>query len=146
MAYVRVPGSDGRKCSTACNFAKRPNSRIMKGVTQAHTPREYPRYPVRISCELTISGETLHAATRNVSPGGAAIVFSRQLSVGEVITVSFFLTQDGIEDAKRAPFECAASIRWTKPAGSAGYEAGMQFLSPSEEQKELLREFLRRTV
>ena len=111
-------------------------------MTRPRTPREHPRYPVSISCELTISGETLHAETKNVSPGGAAVFFSRPLTVGEVVTVSFFLTQDGIEDARRSPFECAASIRWTKPAGRR-YEAGMQFLSPSEQQKELLREFLR---
>jgi c-di-GMP-binding flagellar brake protein YcgR len=106
------------------------------------TPRAHSRYPIRISCELTISGETLHAEMKNLSAGGAAIVFGRPLSVGEVVTVSFFLTQDGIEDPDRSPFECAASIRWTNPAGAMGYEAGLQFLSPSEQQRALLVEFL----
>lgn len=69
-------------------------------------------------------------------------MFSRALMVGEVVTVSFFLTQDGIEDPDRAPFECAASIRWTKPAGDEMHEAGLQFLSPSEQQRDLLRDFL----
>lgn len=106
-------------------------------------PRQHARYPVRISCELTISGETLHAETKNLSTGGAAVYFARPLTVGEVVTVSFFLTQDGIEDAKRVPFECAAAIRWAKPAGERGHEAGMQFLSPSSEQKALLGDFLK---
>ncbi|MGD8317959.1 MAG: PilZ domain-containing protein [Myxococcales bacterium] len=106
------------------------------------TPRAHARYPVRISCELTISGETLHAEMKNLSAGGAAITFGRMLSAGEVVTVSFFLTQDGIEDAHRSPFECAASIRWANPVGERGYEAGLQFLSPSEEQRALLLDFL----
>jgi c-di-GMP-binding flagellar brake protein YcgR len=114
-----------------------------EGVTQTRTQRAHARYVVRISCELTISGETLHAETKNLSPGGAAIYFARPLTVGEVVTVSFFLTQDGIEDPDRAPFECAASIRWAQPAGSRGHEAGMQFLSPSAEQRAMLQDFLK---
>ena len=104
--------------------------------------REHARYPIRISCELTLSGETLHAETRNLSTGGAAVLFSRALTVGEVVTVSFFLTQDGIEDPDRSPFECAASVRWTKRAGDNAVTAGLQFLAPSKRQRELLRDFL----
>ena len=79
---------------------------------------------------------------KNLSRGGAAIYFPRPLTVGEVVTVSFFLTQDGIEDPDRVPFECAASIRWEKPAGAKGHEAGLQFLSPSAEQRALIEDFL----
>lgn len=106
--------------------------------------RQHHRYEVRISCELTISGQTRHAEMKNISGGGAAIVFGHPLTTGEVVTVCFFLTQDGIEDPDRAPFECAASIRWSKPVGSRGFEAGLQFLSPSSEQRELLQDFLKR--
>lgn len=115
-------------------------------VGEGKTPRQHRRFVVRISCELTISGETLHAETKNLSSGGAAVYFRRPLTVGEVVTVSFFLTQDGIEDPERVPFECAASIRWTQPAGDRGYEAGMQFLSPSSEQKALLEDFLKQAA
>lgn len=101
---------------------------------------------MRISCELTISGQTQHAETKNLSTGGAAIVFTRPLTVGEVVTVGFFLTQDGIEDPNRSPFECAASIRWMKPAGDHAYEAGLQFLSPSAEQRQLLEDFLKQAA
>jgi len=107
--------------------------------------RQHDRYLVRVSCELTISGQTLHAEMKNLSAGGAAIVFARPLTVGEVVTVSFFLTQDGIEDADRSPFECAASIRWSKPVDDHGYEAGLQFLSPSKQQRELLSDFLKQS-
>ena len=111
-------------------------------MTHSPTPRPHARVPVRISCELTLSGESLHAETKNLSPGGAAIYFERPLTVGEVITVSFFLTQDGIEDPNRSPFECAASVRWAKPAGERRHEAGVQFLSPSAEQRALLEDFV----
>jgi hypothetical protein len=108
--------------------------------------RQHDRYSVCISCELTISGQTLHAETKNLSTGGAAISFARPLTVGEVVTVSFFVTQDGVEDPDRSPFECAASIRWVNPAGERGCDAGLQFLSPSKEQRELLTDFLRQTA
>jgi hypothetical protein len=81
---------------------------------------------------------------KNLSSGGAAIVFERPATTGEVVTVSFFLTEDGIEDPDRPPFECAASVRWSKPRGARGFEAGLQFLSPSSDQRELLKEFLER--
>jgi c-di-GMP-binding flagellar brake protein YcgR len=115
-------------------------------VPQAQPQRQHQRYLVSISCELTISGETLHAETKNLSTGGAAIVSSKSLTVGDVVTVSFFLTQDGIEDPDRSPFECAASVRWIKPADDHSYEAGLQFLSPSEQQRELLRDFLKQAA
>jgi c-di-GMP-binding flagellar brake protein YcgR len=111
-------------------------------VANAPTKREHARYPICISCELTIAGETLHAESKNLSSGGAAIHFGRPLTVGEVVTVSLFLTQDGIQDPDRATFECAASIRWVKPAGARGYEAGLQFLAASSEQRALLKDFL----
>ncbi len=81
---------------------------------------------------------------KNISSGGAAIVFERPLAEGEVLTVSFFLTEDGIEDPDRPPFECAASVRWSKPVGARGFEAGLQFLSPSSDQREQLKDFLKR--
>jgi hypothetical protein len=114
-----------------------------ESVTQ--TPREYLRYRVQISCELTVAGETIHAETKDLSPGGAAMYLDRPLTVGEVITVSFFLTQDGIEDPERVPFECAASVRWARPAGGR-HEAGVQFLSPSVGQRALLEDFLAQTA
>ncbi len=105
--------------------------------------REHNRYPVSISCELIVSSQRLHAEMKNLSGGGAAIVFERSLTAGEVLTVSFFLTEDGIEDPERSPFECAASVRWSKPVGARGFEAGLQFLSPSSDQRELLKDFLK---
>ena len=111
---------------------------------RAHRQRA-ERYPIRISCEVTVAGDTIHAETRNLSTGGAAIRFAKELQVGDVVTVSFFLTQDGIEDPDRTPFECAASVRWTKPAGTDAFASGLQFLSPSDAQRALLRDFIAQT-
>lgn len=115
-------------------------------MSQVPTPRKHARFPVRISCELTIAGEAVHAAIKNLSTGGAAIRLSQPLTIGDVVTVSFFMTQDGIEDPDRSSLECAASIRWAKPAGTDRYDAGMQFLSHSAEQRALLRDFLQQAA
>ena len=103
--------------------------------------RGRPRRHVEVSCELTILGEVAHAETRNLSTGGAAVTVFREVRVDDVVTVCLFLTQDGIEDPEREPFECAASVRWTQAAGKA-LTVGLQFLAPSEEQRQLLRDFL----
>ena len=64
---------------------------------------------------------------------------------GEVITISFFLTQDGIEDPERPPFESSATVRWTEAAGDDEHLAGVQFVAPSESQQKQLTEFLPKT-
>lgn len=104
--------------------------------------RQYERYPVQLACEVNRAGSALSAETQNVSSGGVAIVLSQGPSIGEVVNVSLFLTQDGIEDAQRPPFECAASVRWTKPTDDHRWAAGLQFLSPSSAQTTLLEHFL----
>lgn len=104
--------------------------------------RRHERVPAEVSCEVTLSNETTYALTNNLSTGGAAIAFSRELKVGEVVTVRLFLTQDGIENPSRPHFECAASVRWTKPGAPSLFRSGLQFLGPSEEQRNLLRDFL----
>ena len=104
--------------------------------------RRHARSPVAISCEVTLAKQATHALTDNLSTGGAAIVFPKKLKVGEVVTVSLYLTQDGIEDPTRPHFECAASVRWTQPAKPGEFRSGLQFLGTSDEQRALLREFL----
>ena len=99
------------------------------------------RHRVEVSCELTVLGEVAHAETRNLSTGGASVTLFREVRVDDVVTVCLFLTQDGIEDPECDPFECTASVRWTQPAGKA-LTVGLQFLAPSEEQRQLLRDFL----
>ena len=117
-------------------------------VTQPTAPtavqeRQQARCSVRISCELTLSGETFFAETKNLSNGGAAVWCPQALSAGEVITVNLFLTEDGIEDPDRPGFECAASVRWCSEAGNR-HVAGLQFIAPSDEQRAVLADFLAR--
>lgn len=111
---------------------------MVQGIEQ----RKHHRHPVAVSCELVVRGETLDAETQNLSTGGAAILCDVPLAKGDVITISFFLTQDGIEDPEQSPFESSATVRWTEFADNDEYLAGVQFLAPSEEQKQQLTNFL----
>ncbi len=85
----------------------------------------------------------MDAETRNLSTGGAAILCDVPFEKGEVITISFFLTQDGIEDPEQPPFESSATVRWTETTDEDDeHLAGVQFLAPSEGQKLQLTRFL----
>lgn len=114
---------------------------MVQGIDQ----REHYRFPVAVSCEIVIRGEAMDAETRNLSTGGAAILADVSFVIGEVITVSFFLTQDGIEDPESAPFESSATVRWTEAADDDEHLAGVQFVAPSDSQKKQLTEFLEQT-
>ena len=106
--------------------------------------RQHDRYDAKISCELVINEVAIAAETRNLSEGGAAIVGHFACKQGDVATISFFLTEDGIEDVDETPFESGASIRWTKPTHDGRLVAGVQFIAPSSALKAQLRRFLER--
>ncbi len=104
--------------------------------------RRHERYPVEIAAEVTFGHETVSAATQNVSEGGAALTLDLPLDQGASVLVALFLTQDGIEDPDREPFEAKATIAWVRPAG-AQFLVGVAFVSPGPAERARLREFLR---
>lgn len=103
--------------------------------------RRHPRYTVEIVAEVTVGMETVAAATQNVSEGGAALTMDLPLDEESTFGLALLLTQDGIEDPDREPFECEATVAWVRPHGER-YLAGIQFVNASAAQRARLREFL----
>ena len=106
--------------------------------------RRHARTTVEIAAEVTVGHETVAAATQNVSEGGAALTLDLRLDEGMKLGLLLILTQDGIEDPDREPFECTATVAWVRPSG-AQFLAGVAFVDPSPTQRSRLREFLAAT-
>ncbi|MCB9595895.1 MAG: PilZ domain-containing protein [Sandaracinaceae bacterium] len=107
--------------------------------------RRHERYAVEISAEVTVGVETVAAATQNVSEGGAALTLDLPLDEGSTFGLTLFLTQDGIEDPDREPFESTATVQWVRPA-SGRYLCGIAFTTVAPAQRARLREFLSATA
>ena len=103
--------------------------------------RRHRRYTVEIAAEVTVGMETVAAATQNVSEGGAALALGLPLQQGSTVELALFLTQDGIEDPDREPFEAAVKVAWVRPQES-GHLAGVSFAQVTDAQRAQLRTFL----
>ena len=96
--------------------------------------RRYARYVVEIAAEVTVGVETVAAATQNVSEGGAALTLELPLQQGSTVELALFLTQDGIEDPDREPFEARVTVAWVRPHEGA-HLAGVSFAEVSDAQR-----------
>lgn len=104
--------------------------------------RRHERYTVEIGGEVTIGPETVAVATQNLSEGGAALLLDIAVDRGAVLDLSLFLTQDGIEDPDREPFETKATVAWVRPYAGGRTLAGVGFGVVSPAGKRVLRAFL----
>lgn len=92
--------------------------------------------------EVTLGAEVLPASTDNLSLGGAALVLDRAMPDGTTMTVSLFLTQDGIEDPNETPIEVRATAVWSLPRDDDRHVTGIQFGSLDAGQRAQLERFL----
>ncbi|MFW5926344.1 MAG: PilZ domain-containing protein [Myxococcota bacterium] len=104
--------------------------------------RRHARYEVALMAEVSLGTEVLAASTDNLSLGGAALVLERSPSEGTVVTVSLFLTQDGIEDPNERPIEAGATVVWSLPRDDGRHVMGVQFDSLDATQRAQLERFL----
>lgn len=81
-------------------------------------------------------------ATQNVSEGGAALVLDVAVKQGQILELSLFLTQDGIEDPDREPFETKATVAWVRPYEGGRTLAGVGFGAVSPAGAQVLRAYL----
>lgn len=106
--------------------------------------REYERYSVDVSAEIAISGRIYQAATDNLSKGGVAVQTDAPLTEKQVIDLSLFLTEDGIESADEEPVLTRAQVRWIKPGTEGRRSVGLQFAKLAPDRAESLSHFLAR--
>lgn len=104
--------------------------------------RAHVRYEASVAAEIELRGETLEGETRDISEGGASVVFAAAIPDGSKIALTLILTQDGIEDPDQEPFTGPASVMWSAPQDDGRTMMGVRFAAVSAEQKKQLQKFL----
>jgi c-di-GMP-binding flagellar brake protein YcgR len=104
--------------------------------------RAHVRFEVAVAAEITLDGDTLTAATRDISEGGVAAMLPDPLPEGRSVSLLLILTQDGIEDADEEPFETAATVMWSAPTEQGHALVGLRFANVQPAQRQQLQRFL----
>jgi c-di-GMP-binding flagellar brake protein YcgR len=104
--------------------------------------REHLRYEAAVAAEIELRGETLEGETRDISEGGASVVFSTAIPDDSRIALTLILMQDGIEDPHQEPFTAQASVMWSAPQDDGRTMLGVRFASVTAAQKTQLKSFL----
>lgn len=109
-------------------------------VPMTGSAREFPRYALEATVELTARGFVARGRTSNVSRGGMAAAVDRAITPGEVVTVRMALVFD--EDTFSEPLDLPVRVVWCTQLTDA-YQLGMAFLPLSADQRTYLEMFLR---
>jgi len=102
--------------------------------------RQFPRFALEATVELTASGRIAKGRTSNVSRGGLAATVDRPVSPGELVTVRMALVFD--EETFSEPLDLPARVVWCTQLSDV-YQLGTAFLPLSADQRTYLEMFLR---
>lgn len=102
--------------------------------------REFPRFALEATVELSAPGLKATGRTANVSRGGLAANVDRAVPPGEVVTVRMSLVFD--EDTFSEPLDLPARVVWCTQLAEH-YQLGTAFLVLSADQRAYLDMFLR---
>lgn len=102
--------------------------------------RQFPRFALEATVELTASGRVANGRTSNVSRGGLAATVDRPVSPGELVTVRMALVFD--EETFSEPLDLPARVVWCTQLSDV-YQLGTAFLPLSADQRTYLEMFLR---
>lgn len=104
--------------------------------------REHVRFVASVTAEIELRGETLEGETRDISEGGASIVFAAAIPDDSKIALTLILNQDGIEDPDHEPFSGQATVMWSAPQDDGRTLMGVRFAAITPAQKQQLNHFL----
>jgi hypothetical protein len=100
--------------------------------------REYRRYDLRLSAEISIGDRQFTAVTRDVSAGGCCLESAYKLEENANIDLALFLVIDGIEDTSMPPLRVPAHVQWAAENEEAPAESrhltGIRFEGATQEQ------------
>lgn len=109
-------------------------------IPMSGSARQFPRFALEATVELTASGFMAKGRTSNVSRGGLAATVDRGVSPGELVTVRMALVFD--EDTFSEPLDLPARVVWCTQLSDV-YQLGTAFLPLSADQRTYLEMFLR---
>ena len=101
--------------------------------------RQYQRFRAAIAAELELDAEQYEGVTRDLSQTGASIFLDSHAPVeeGTELTLTLFLTEDGIATPDSEPLSLPAKIVWVAERKQNGVLAGVHFakLSPQDNKR-----------
>lgn len=101
------------------------------------------RFTHSLSLEIFTQNDVLPAMAMNLSSGGVGVHMSRPITAGEVVGMSLFLVEEGIEDETSPTLNLKGKVVWCKEReGGSGFTAGIRFLPLNKDGKHRLRHFL----
>lgn len=118
---------------------------IKRRLPTGQEARKAVRYEAEMPAVLKFQGirgtiEEVTFATKDVSATGIALEVDRPLPVGEILNADLAL----LDDTLVAGLRC--EVRWCRKSvdsANGGYQAGLLFVAPTDEQLRDLREFFR---
>ncbi len=113
--------------------------------TPSNSPnqRRDVRYDVQLAVEIYTGDDILHASTRNLSQSGVCLDMEVPLAEGNLVGVSLFLTNEGIEDPDVAPINIKASVIWCSEKDTGGFSAGARFEELDLDHQDAIVHFLK---
>ncbi|MEK6606123.1 MAG: PilZ domain-containing protein [Myxococcota bacterium] len=84
------------------------------------------RLEAAVHAEIFTGDAVLPATTRNLSPGGVALVCDRALPQGATLGLNLFVVLDGIEDALTPALLLRGKVAWCREEKGV-FTAGVKF-------------------
>lgn len=104
------------------------------------SPREEPRFGIEVDVDIVSGNQFFTGFSKNLSEGGIFVATDDLVPIGTLIEMSFTVPNVAHH------FKTIGEVRWARETsshlGPAG--VGIQFLEVSRDQRQLLREVLRK--
>lgn len=100
--------------------------------------RKHQRFRAAIAAELDIQDEQYTGVTRDLSQTGASIFVDAPIEEDSELTLTLFLTEDGIASADSDPLTIPAKVVWVAERKANGVLAGLHFIKPSVQDNQRL--------
>jgi c-di-GMP-binding flagellar brake protein YcgR len=104
--------------------------------------RKHQRFQAAVAAEVEIGAELYEGETRDLSRGGASVWMRAPLSDGMQISLTLFLTEDGIESPDEESLTLQAHVVWLSSEKQGAVLAGLRFETPSEADAQRLENLL----
>jgi c-di-GMP-binding flagellar brake protein YcgR len=100
--------------------------------------RKHQRFRAAIAAELEHDAEQYSGVTRDLSQTGASIFVEGPVIEDAELTLTLFLTEDGIATPDSEPLTIQAKVVWVAERKHNGVLAGLHFIKPSPQDNQRL--------
>ena len=104
--------------------------------------RKHQRFRAAVAAEIEIDGELYEGETRDLSSAGASLLLRAPLVEGMQISLTLFLTEDGIEAPDEDALVLQAQVMWVSEPKRGVVLSGVRFVTPGAPEEQRLARML----